>query len=183
MRREVQTIHLEMLHRNQLVAAPPTALCVVEAVVPSPELNRFLYTAVGGDWYWIDRLAWTYDEWLEYLRHPRVRTWVGYLEGNAAGYCELDGRAGADVEIAYFGLLSGFQGAGHGGFLLTRTVEEAWNLDADRVWVHTCTLDSPSALPNYERRGFRRFKTETALVDLPLSSPGPWPGARPPVAP
>ena len=30
----------------------------------------------------------------------------------------------------------------------------------DRVWLHTCTLDSPQALPNYEARGMRIFKRE-----------------------
>lgn len=177
MRRKVETIHLEMRQLDQLQPASATALRVREATVPSPELNRFLYTAVGGDWYWIDRLAWTRSQWLEYLGHPRVRTWVGFLAGNPAGYFELDGRTGNDVEIAYFGLLPDFAGQGHGGFLLTRAVEEAWELETERVWVHTCTLDSPAALPNYERRGFSRFKSETAMVELPPTPPGPWPGA------
>jgi hypothetical protein len=30
-----------------------------------------------------------------------------------------------------------------------------------RVWVHTCTLDHPSALKNYQARGFSLYKTET----------------------
>jgi hypothetical protein len=28
------------------------------------------------------------------------------------------------------------------------------------VWVHTCTLDGPHALANYEARGLRPFRTE-----------------------
>lgn len=180
MRREVLTTYLEMLERDRLVPAAPTALEVREAATPSPELSRFLYTAVGGDWYWIDRLAWSYEQWLEHLRQPAVRTWVGYLGGNPAGFFELDGRSGSDVEIAYFGLLPRFQGRGHGGYLLTRAVEEAWSMtdEEGRVWVHTCTLDAPSALPNYERRGFQRYRIEAASQDLPPSPPGPWPDAR-----
>jgi len=34
------------------------------------------------------------------------------------------------------------------------------------------------ALANYRARGFRVFKEESAEVDLPDVSPGPWPGAR-----
>jgi hypothetical protein len=51
--------------------------------------------------------------------------------------------------------------------MLTRAVEDAWARGASRVWLHTCTLDHASALPNYQKRGFRPFKTETyqALVD------------------
>lgn len=180
MRRNVLTTYLEMRQPDRLIPAPETALEVREAVAASPELNRFLYTAVGGDWYWIDRLAWTYEQWLQYLRQDAVRTWVGFLGGNPAGYFELDGRNGEDVEIAYFGLLSRFQGRGHGGYLLTRAVEEAWSMsgEAGRVWVHTCTLDAPSALPNYERRGFQRYKFESTTLDLPADPPGPWPEAR-----
>jgi hypothetical protein len=32
---------------------------VRRAEVPSPELNRYLLAAVGGDWHWILRLDWT----------------------------------------------------------------------------------------------------------------------------
>jgi hypothetical protein len=28
------------------------------------------------------------------------------------------------------------------------------------VWLHTSSADNPHALPNYQRRGFRIFKTE-----------------------
>jgi GNAT superfamily N-acetyltransferase len=65
------------------------------------------------------------------------------------------------VEIAYFGLLPEYFGRGWDGHLLTRAVETAWGLGASRVWLHTCTLDHPAALPNYLRRGFRRVREET----------------------
>ena len=29
-----------------------------------------------------------------------------------------------------------------------------------RVWVHTCTLDHPAALANYQARGMKSYKTE-----------------------
>jgi hypothetical protein len=38
----------------------------------------------------------------------------------------------------------------------------AWCLkDTRRVWVHTCSLDGPAALPNYEARGMVRFAETT----------------------
>lgn len=66
---------------------------------------------------------------------------------------------------------------GLGGDLLTRALEEAWRLEAKRVWVHTCSLDSPAALANYQARGVRLCKTETRLMEIPDQAPGPWPGA------
>ncbi len=142
-----------------------------------PELNRFFYTAIGGDWYWLERLAWTYAEWLKYLARPELHTWIVTVEGIPAGYFELEKQPGDDVEIVYFGLLPAFVEAGIGGWALTQAIERAWEMGARRVWVHTCDLDHPRALANYLARGFTVFKTETKHEDLPERSVGPWPGS------
>jgi GNAT superfamily N-acetyltransferase len=62
--------------------------------------------------------------------------------------------------VAYFGLLPAFHGQGLGGFLLTHALRRAFEL-APRVCLHTCTLDGPAALPNYQARGLRPFRTQT----------------------
>jgi GNAT superfamily N-acetyltransferase len=182
MRREIEVYYLEMTSPADLRPSPAHAagLRVERARIPCPELNRFFYTAVGGDWYWIDRLEWTYGQWLAWLGRPELETWIGYFEGTPAGYFELERQPGAHVELAYFGLLPGFLGRGIGGPLLTAAVERAWEMDASRVWVHTCSLDAPAALRNYQARGFRLYKTETIGKELPAETPGPWPGARGP---
>src|SRR5439155_10717734 len=140
-----------------------------------PEFNRFFYTAVGGAWYWIDRLRWTYDRWLRYLDRPELETWAVYHAGTPAGYFELEQQGPAGGEVAYFGLLPRFVGLGLGGALLTAAVERAWQLTTTRVWLHTCSLDHPRALANYLTRGFRIYKEEIADEELPEQSPGPWP--------
>src|SRR5215212_8978799 len=152
----VTITHLEMTSPAQLrpKAAPRAGLAIARVPFPMPELNRFFYTAVGGAWYWIDRLAWTYADWLKYLDRPELQTWVITEGGVPAGFFELETQPGDDVEIAYFGLL-------------TQTVEKAWAMGAKRVWVHTCDLDHPRALANYLARGFRPFKTETKVEELP----------------
>jgi GNAT superfamily N-acetyltransferase len=68
-----------------------------------------------------------------------------------------------EVEIAYFGLLLKFIGRGLGGALLTSAIENAWawSPTPSRVWVHTCNRDHPSALANYQARGFKIYKTVT----------------------
>jgi GNAT superfamily N-acetyltransferase len=146
---------------------------------PTPELNRFFYTAIGGDWYWLDRLPWTYRESMAYLDRPQLETWVISAGGLPAGYFELERQPADDVEIVYFGMLLAFTGAGLGGWALSEATRRAWAMGAKRVWVHTCDLDHPAALPNYLARGFSVFKTETKVEDLPLVSPGPWSGAGP----
>jgi GNAT superfamily N-acetyltransferase len=61
-------------------------------------------------------------------------------------------------------LLPEFIGRGLGGALLTSAIEEAWRMSPSitRVWVHTCTLDHPGALANYQSRGMVIYKREAA---------------------
>ena len=181
MRRPVVTHHLEMTDPSQLVPARarPADFSVIRAEIPSPAFGRFLYTAVGGNWYWVQRLAWSHEQWQRHLERAEIETWVAYVGGTPAGYFELEAQAAGNVEIAYFGLLPRFIGQGLGGPLLTATVERAWAMGARRVWVHTCSLDHPGALPGYQARGFRVFDVVHGEEDLPDRPPGPWPGAFP----
>jgi GNAT superfamily N-acetyltransferase len=180
MKRAVTTTYLEMTSAGDLRPAaqdPKIPLAVVRAEIPCPEMNRFLYTAVGAAWVWHTRLSWDYARWLSYLSRPELETWVAYVSGTPAGYFELE-RQGPDVELVYFGLLPSFLGQGVGGVLLTMAVQRAWAMKPNRVWVHTCDLDHPNARMNYERRGFRVFKTNTAIESLPSLPLEPWPGAN-----
>jgi len=59
--------------------------------------------------------------------------------------------------------------------LLTATVERAWAMGVGRVWVHTCSLDHPSALANYQARGFKIFDRVEKLEELPDRKPSAWP--------
>jgi GNAT superfamily N-acetyltransferase len=154
--------HVEMLRPDELRPAKPAAVAweLRRAEVPCPELSRFFYTEVGADWKWTDRLDWTYAQWLSWVQGPGYEMWIPYVQGTPAGYFELAGPAGADVEIVFFGLLPQFRRRGIGGDMLTRAVERAWAKPARRVWLHTCSFDDPAALPNYQARGFRLFKTE-----------------------
>lgn len=181
----IETIHyLEMTAPGQLRPAAKRAgeLELRKVGRPYPELNRFLYTAVGGDWYWVDRLSWSYAEWERFLARPGHQTWIAYNDGTPAGYFELDVQghgdpAGADVEIASFGLLPQFVGQGLGGGFLTRAIEIAWSTPARRVWLHTCSNDHPRALANYQARGFVIYKVEHDEKELPATTPGPWPNS------
>ncbi|MEW2356651.1 GNAT family N-acetyltransferase [Spirillospora sp. NPDC029432] len=186
---DVTTWYLEQRARAELRPAgraPEVAVDIARAEVPSPELNRFLYTAVGGDYYWVDRLGWTYDQWMNWLERPGVETWVAYVRGTPAGYVELDPQAGGEVEIVHFGLLGAFQGRGIGGHLLAAGAARAWDLaerwpgrePTARVWVHTCSTDGPAALANYQARGFRVYDTKVETETVEHTPPGPWPGAR-----
>lgn len=181
----VRTTYLEQGSPEAVrpATSPADSVDVVRVELPSPEFSRFLYATVGGDWHWTDRLGWTRSAWSEYLNRPLVETWVAWVRGTPAGYIELAGSSTGDVEIAYFGLLPGFLGRGLGGHLLTEGLRRAWTMatrrpgiePVHRVWVHTCTLDGPAALANYQARGMTVYRTEDAEVDVPASPPGSWP--------
>jgi GNAT superfamily N-acetyltransferase len=118
---------------------------------------RFLYSEVGRDYRWRDRLLIPLEELQSAISKPGVSVHVMYVNGVPAGYVEL--AAEGDVtEVAYFGLRSEFHGNGYGKHLLSYGIAKAWEGGAKRVWVHTCNLDAPYALSNYLKRGFRIYE-------------------------
>ena len=183
MRKELVTVYfLEMTRPEHLqpVCPPRDDLALRRAQLPSPEFNRFLYTAVGANWYWLDRLQWSYAQWQHWLEQPTVQTWVLYVADTPAGYFELEQQANDNVMICYFGLMPQFTGQRLGGYLLTAAIEQAWSMSARRVRLNTCTLDHPAALLNYQARGFRIYREITERRTLPDQPLGPWPAPWPP---
>jgi GNAT superfamily N-acetyltransferase len=133
----------------------------VERLTPCPVPRyRELYRAVGGSWHWHDRDAWSDSRLSEHLAQPSVSIHVFRIGDATVGYVELQQHDGGDVEIAYFGLVPEWIGKGLGSAMLTAATEIAWGLGATSVWLHTCTLDHPSALANYLARGFEPYKVE-----------------------
>jgi GNAT superfamily N-acetyltransferase len=129
------------------------ALQIMQCVVPLAGYYRFLYGEVGRAWNWLDRDEWS-DEQLEaHLAAPTISVWVLHVNGTPAGYIELDAQTDG-TEIAYFGLIARFFGRGYGKHLLSFGIQRAWDAGAYRVWVHTCNMDGPHALENYQKRGF-----------------------------
>ncbi|GGX26503.1 GNAT family N-acetyltransferase [Streptomyces noursei] len=190
MSHSVTTWYLEQTSRADLAPAvePPAEqdVRIIHSQSPSPEFSRFLYTAVGGDNLWTDRLEWPYARWAEHLGKPGTETWVAYERGTPAGFIELEAQPEGVVEVVYFGLLPAFRGRRIGGHLLGYGTARAWDLaerwpgvpETTRVWVHTCSDDGAHARANYERRGFRLY--DTTVTEEPLvESLGPWPGAGP----
>ncbi len=165
---EAERTYLEMRDPASLLPARlPQAIWRVERMLDCPpSFWRFLYTEVGRDHYWVDRLPWSREEIRAYLDNSALSLWLLTVEGVPAGYFELRRDASNAIEIAYFGVLPDFHGRGLGGHLLTEAVRRAWGTGAGRVWLHTSTLDHPHALPNYLKRGFQVLRTERYVLHL-----------------
>jgi GNAT superfamily N-acetyltransferase len=156
---DVVRTHLELADAAQLRPAPPPRLDGVDirrVRPPDGEVSRWFYAEVGGPYSWVDEAGRGTREWQVWAE--RVETWVATVDGRRAGYYELL-PGDASVEIAYFGLLRDFHGAGLGGALLTHALRRALEL-GPHVRLHTCTLDGPYALANYLARGMRPVRTE-----------------------
>lgn len=163
----VTRTYLEMRASSELNAARSDDPLIKIEQQPhcSVELFRSLYREVGKNYFWIDRLPWSDEQVSAYLEQSEVSLWLMTYDNDIAGYFELKKEADGSTEVAYFGLMPQFIGRGLGKHLLTSAVEQAWADGARRVWLHTCTDDDPAALPNYLKRGFQPFRTETYTVD------------------
>lgn len=149
---------LEMLARPALAPLPPSDLRLVRWARPEADKYRALFRRVGEPWLWFSRLTMADEELARIIGDPRVEVFaVEDRAGVEIGMLELDFREPATCELAYFGLVPELAGRGHGRWLMAQTLAMAWRKDVTRVWVHTCTLDHPSALGFYQRQGFRPF--------------------------
>lgn len=153
-----KTTYLEMFAPPATEVAPPRAEVQVRRLFsPSVEEYRALYRGVGSQLNWVDRLVMPDEELRDILSDERVEVHLLEVANEPAGYAELDRRTPGQIELAYFGLFPQFVGQGLGKFFLIWTIQQAWSYQPERVWVHTCDLDHPAALPNYLRAGFKIY--------------------------
>jgi GNAT superfamily N-acetyltransferase len=159
---EVLTTHLQMWgNHGQELAPAPDGVKVVHAKPPGVRFYRYLYDGVGAAWHWYDRRRWSDEQLAATVDDPKVEVHVAWKHGVPAGYVELDRREAKHCEIAYFGLFPEAIGGGLGTWLLRWAIREAWRDESlERLWVHTCSLDHPSALGVYQKCGFHAFAHE-----------------------
>ena len=178
---EETVTYLEMTAADQLRPGRPAPAPVemVRLDQAAASLLRRTYTRIAAPLNWQSRRAWSDAQWTQLLARPQSHAWIARVGDEVAGAIELEVRPGGDVEITVFGLVPEFIGRGFGAHLLTVGTRLAWNLTPSdgarvrRVWLHTSSRDHPHAKPNYERRGFRPFRTERRQRDIPT-----WPAVR-----
>jgi GNAT superfamily N-acetyltransferase len=133
---------------------------------PDVAFYRFLYSSIGKQWRWHDRLGYSDEQIKALLSVPGTSIHVLYVEGVPAGYIELarhlESRSAKlhSTEIVYFGLRPGYIGQGIDKHLLSHGIAYAWNKGTQRLWVHTCNLEDPQTLKNYINSGFKVHKIE-----------------------
>lgn len=174
-KKRVRRTYLQLTSRAQFRPGRRPRRQALWLLMPAPTVEewRVLYANVGAEWNWKDRNAWSDAKLAARLADKNVHVFRAdaALNGlsddieSGVGFVELEVHADGSVEIVYFGLTRVAQGYGLGAWLLERAVEEAWGLGATRVWLHTCTLDAPQAMPNYLSRGFEVEREEEYDAD------------------
>ena len=144
---------------------PPYALTPFKQ--PDLAAYRALFRKVGADWMWYSRLVMSDRELQDILHDPRVEVFVLRDRDEGVGLLELDVREPGQCELAFFGLAPEAIGKGLGRALMDAALERAWAKPIERLWVHTCTFDHPSALAFYIRSGFRPYAFQVEVQPDP----------------
>lgn len=135
---------------------------------PDVAWYRDLFYRVGArDWLWTSRLRMSPDDLSKILTDPKVHIYTVTVSEEDEAILELDFRDPGSCELAFFGVTEKLVGAGFGRFLMNEAITRAWAEPITRFWVHTCTLDSPQALPFYVRSGFTPVRQEVEIADDP----------------
>lgn len=159
---------LEMPKRPKPAPLPPSPLRLVRWQRPSADKYRALFRRVGAPWLWFSRLAMADDDLLAIIHDEAVEVYaVADPKGIEVGMIELDFRNAGHCELSYFGLVPELAGQQHGRWMMAQTNMLAWRKGVHRFWVHTCTLDHPSALGFYRKSGFVPYRRHVEIFDDP----------------
>ena len=161
--------HLEMLEKP-ILSTMESGLSLEKWSKPALADYLALFRAVGEPWLWGSRLLMAEDEVQAIIHHPGIDIYIVRKENMVVGFIELDFRKTGQCEIAFFGLVTEMNGKGHGRWMMNQALDKAWRDGIERVWLHTCTQDSPRALPFYQQCGFRIFKQELDMMADPRLS-------------
>jgi GNAT superfamily N-acetyltransferase len=161
--------HLEMTAQVAPRPVPePEGITLDRVTRPDLDWYRDLFQRVGGqDWLWFSRLNMTDAELSAILIAPEVELYALMAGDHSAGLVELDFRGHDTCELAFFGVTPDLIGAGAGRFMMNHAITRAWARPIRRFTVHTCTLDSPAALPFYRRSGFVPIRQQVEIADDP----------------
>ncbi|QJB68468.1 GNAT family N-acetyltransferase [Parasphingorhabdus halotolerans] len=161
--------YLEMT-KEPALSDIPSGLEISEWPNPEPDEYLAMFRKVGENWLWFSRLLLDKDQLIAVIQHDDVQLHKILDGSRAVGFIELDFREAGQCEIGFFGLVPEMNGSGHGRWMMVEALRRAWRSGVERVWLHTCTLDSPRALGFYQNSGFRAYKQEVGMQPDPRLS-------------
>lgn len=160
----VVVTHLEM--REQVAPRPVTLTegVTLRRVTPDTAWFRDIFYRVGGqDWLWASRLSMPEDALAAHLADPDVEVYTLTCNGTDEALLELNFRTEGQCELAFFGVTPAVIGTGAGRYLMNAAIARAWQRPITRLHLHTCSTDSPQALPFYIRSGFIPYRRQVEI--------------------
>ena len=127
---------------------------------PDPEEYIRIYRMIGFKWKWYDRILMDKTKLIKIIQSPETKIYTLNHSNEIAGFAELNTSEKGSIEIVYLGIKDGYIGKGLGKALINNVLHAGWNLNPDRIWLHTCEYDHPGALKFYERCGFEVYREE-----------------------
>ena len=159
--------HLEMTKRAATRDVPLPDGVSFRKVTPDVAWYRDVFERVGSRWLWFGRCLVPDDALLGILTDTDIEIYTLAQDGQDEALLELDFRTQGACELAYFGLTNKLIGTGAGRALMDRAIARAWARDINRFHLHTCSIDSPQALPFYMRSGFVPTHVQVEIDDDP----------------
>jgi|TARA_B100001093_G_scaffold14063_1_gene12959 GNAT superfamily N-acetyltransferase len=161
--------HLEMMPPF-LPATPdagwPDGISFTREMDISVAAYRALYDQVGRQWHWVNRRMLTDRQLSAIIHHPATEIFTLKNRDRAIGFVELNFKLFPQVEIVFVGLIKDAIGRGLGSAMLERVIDYIYTRAPSRIIIQTCTLDHPSALPLYQRRGFTPVgRKQVTIID------------------
>lgn len=164
----VTVVFLRMVSRP---SRPPVVLPAGVKLAPARldvAAYRALYDDVGGAFLWWLRRLMPDAVLGKHLASPTTSLTLLQVEGEVAGFYELDAGYWPFVNLNYFGLRPKFIGRGLGRLFLDSAVDEVFKGIGPRgMSVNTCNADHPRALPNYLAAGFEEYRRVEERWDIP----------------
>ena len=160
---KVQRFFLELKKNkklNQNISFPQDTKISLESK-KDININKFFYRQIGKDHFWRDRLLWSDKEWIKYLDNKNLEIGIMKIKDELVGFYEQEfHRDKNEMELIQMGILKEYQGKKLGSFLLKYIIQNIFDRNIERLWVHTCSLDHKHALNNYLSKGLSIFKEE-----------------------
>lgn len=161
-------LRMQARPKRPLVTLPPGVSVQPERL--DLAAYRQLYNEVGGPWLWWLRRSMPDEVLTRHLASDKVAVHLLRVEGEVAGFFELDAGYWPLVNLSYFGLLPGFIGKGLGRMFLDCAVDAVFTDPSPLrgMSVNTCNADHPRALPNYVGAGFVEYRRVREEWDIPV---------------
>ena len=104
---------------------------------------------------------WSDREWKIYINNKNLETGIMKINNELVGFYEQEVHSdNKEIELIQMGIIKEHQGKKLGSILLKYIIQNTFDRDIQRLWVHTCSLDHKYALNNYLSKGLSIYKKE-----------------------